>query len=124
MTLTISDIWRKIYCAPLLSCIEREARMYILCKYIEEAYSEGALSRVQIGNLLRRIRKDFEEGNKYWECISVCDSYDDFLNIYQEYTEIREDFPSRDQEPVDPACLPRSNEKLYGKGINSRVSEE
>lgn len=121
-----SYVWGKIF--PF-TCeyIERAGKipqLHNICDWIARAYNEKELNRNETGNLMRRIRSDYRNNWEYWTFISNSSDYEDFLKNIPEYTKIRQKFPSRDKEPLEEICFPWSNEKLYGKGINSRVRQD
>ena len=99
-------------------------RLESVCNWIVRASDEKILCRSGISNLIRRIGSDYNENSTYWLFISESRGYGDFVNNLQEYSKIREKFPSRDKIGVEAICFPWSNERLYGKGINSRVRQE
>lgn len=120
-------VWKKIFDEPYgVSKKEVEERKRNVCEWISFGYKEGVLSRNVVGNLMLRMRKDYKDGDnwEYWDFIINSESFEEFIGNIPEYTKIRARFPSRDKLPVDPMSLPLSNEKMYGKGINSRVREE
>lgn len=96
-----------------------------ICSWICKVHVEKHLTRNEVANLMTRIRKDYVEPNNFewWYFISSSASYTDFCRNIPEYMSQRTQFPSRDKEPLDPLSLPWSNEKMYGKGINSRVRD-
>ena len=98
-------------------------RMENICKWICRAHEEKHLSRNETANLMTRIRHDYHDHWEWWIFISKSQTYDEFKRNIPEYTCNRATFPSRDKEPLDPMCFPLSNEKLYGRGINSNVRE-
>ena len=119
-------VWKRVFNTPYGVCEEKmEKRKLDICEWISRGYSEGLFSRNVVGNLMLRMRKDFEnvENWEYWDFILNSESFEDFIDNIPEYTRIRARFPSRDKLPLDPASLPLSNEKMYGKGINSRVRD-
>lgn len=119
-------IWKRVFDCPYgISKDHVEQRKVEICDWIHRGYESKNLSRNVVANLMGRMRKDLKdrENWEYWEFIVSSESYEEFLENIPEYTKIRARFPSRDKEPVDPLSLPLSNEKMYGKGINSRVRE-
>lgn len=119
-------VWRTIFNTPYGICSEEiEERKLNICEWISVAYKNGDFSRNVVGNLMLRMRKDFEDEKtwEYFEFILKSDNFEDFLLNVPEYMKCRMTFPSRDKLPVDPLSLPLSNEKMYGKGINSRVRD-
>ena len=119
-------VWSKIFTKSADNYdFEYRKRMENVCEWLSRAYNEKNLTRNETGNMMLRIRKDFfdPDSSEYWLFISESLNYGDFLRNIPEYTCIREIFPSRDKEPLEEICYPWSNEKLYGKGINSNVRE-
>lgn len=117
--------WKKLF--PGIDVQMSDNGMVKMCLWISRCHEEKKLSRAKLGNLIFRIRNDFKmrlEDSFYADFILNCENYEDFLSMIPSYTSMRCTFPSRDKQPLDPACLPLSNEKMYGKGINSRVGYE
>ena len=98
-------------------------KMNNICRWICKAHSEKVFSRNETSNLMTRIRNDYDHEWEWWYFISESRTFDDFIDRVPEYMSIRATYPSRDKEPIDPLALPWSNEKLYGRGINSNVRE-
>ena len=119
-------VWAKIFPFPRTYFDKMGGILQLdnICEWVSRAYREKALCRNEIGNLIRRIREDYTNNWEYWSFISNSESYYDFLGNIPDYTKIRAKFPSRDKLPVEEICFPWSNEKLYGKGINSRVRQD
>jgi len=119
-------VWERIFPFANLSATARpnesaHNKMNNLCSWICRAHTEKHLSRNQTSNLMTRIRHDYNEDWEWWFFISDSDNYKDFCRNIPQYMSCRAKYPSRDKLPVDPKCLPWSNEKLYGRGINSNV---
>lgn len=93
----------------------------VFCNWIVELKDSGLKKWVEIAPLLCRMKKDYEDFNHHWTFIYGSVSFEDFVSNLPDYCKMREKFPTRDQEPLDKACFPLSNEKMYGKGINSNV---
>ena len=89
----------------------------------EDSCSRNIVATEETANLMTRIRHDYHDHWEWWIFISKSQTYDEFKRNIPEYTCNRATFPSRDKEPLDPMCFPLSNEKLYGRGINSNVRE-
>lgn len=117
-------VWSRVFKDK--SFDERESSKVNVCKWLARGYKEKTFNRSQTGNLITRLRKDYEVycvegGEEHLDFILSSESYEEFLKNVPEYTRIRAKFPSRDKQPVEQICFPWSNEKLYGKGINSNV---
>ncbi len=121
-----SYVWTKIFPIGRSSSVgEKCVCMENICTWICRAHKENVLSRCETGNLMTRVRKDYSEpaGWEWWYFLSRSLNYEDFCSNVPTYMKCRAEFPSRDKVALDPACFPWSNEKMYGKGINSRVRE-
>lgn len=94
-----------------------------LCSNIATARNTDSISTNQVSNLIRGIRRDHGSGDNAWKILLEPDNFGDFLERVRVYQSIRGKFKSRDKEPVDPMCLPYSNEILFGKGLNSHVRD-
>ena len=122
--MNVTWVWSRIFPFPRgVIGSEMAWRQENVCKWVVKAHQEGRLTRNATGNLVKRMKLDYDLGGDYWRFISESRDYDDFVANLPEYTRIRQLFPSRDRLPVDPGSLPLSNEKMYGKGINSRVRD-
>jgi hypothetical protein len=118
-------VWDKLFPFSYTEVSENEEKnMKNVCEWLCLANKSKKITRNETGNLMLRIRKDFyEENSEHWRFISESVCFDDFIRNIPEYMSIRAKFPSRDKEPLEEICFPWSNEKLYGKGINSNVRE-
>lgn len=122
--MNVSYVWTRIFPFPR-TCLRRQESDPLdnVCRWIVRAHQERRLCNSSTSNLMRRMKIDYRSEKDHWDFISQSANYDDFLLNLSDYTKIRESFPSRDKQPADPACFPLSNEKMYGKGINSRVRD-
>lgn len=122
--MNVTYVWNRVFPFPRTSIPHAAGNpLDNVCKWVVRAHGEGRLCNSSTSNLMRRMKIDYRQEPHYWSLISESVDYEDFLLNLPDYTKIRETFPSRDKEPLDPACFPLSNEKMYGKGINSRVRD-
>jgi hypothetical protein len=124
MPFNLDYVWERIHNTTLEldEDLDNEC-MLVLCERIAKARNADDLSRNQIANLMRGIRRDLNDDNDAWEVLCE-ESYERFLRAVGEYQLIRGEFMSRDREPDDPEAKCWSNEKLYGRGINSNVRRD
>jgi hypothetical protein len=121
---SFDEIWEKIFGRIPTNIANHEHDVLReLCIHIANSYNGELLSRNQTSNLLRGIRRDYDSEDSAWRILLGQDNVTNFIKAVNSYQQIRGTFKSRDALPIDPMCLPLSNEKLYGKGLNSRVRD-
>jgi len=94
-----------------------------LCDTICISRNNKRLSTNQVSNVLRSIKRDIVNNDPSWKGLLFNPTYGCFLDSLKLYQECRIVYKSRDKEPLDPMCLPLSNEIMYGKGLNSKVRD-
>ena len=121
---SFDGIWEKIFGAIQTNIADNEHDVLReLCIHIATAYNTNNITRNQTANLLRGIRRDYDSEDDSWKILLGHNDNATFIKSVNVYQQIRGTFKSRDRLPIDPMSLPLSNEKLYGKGLNSRVRD-
>jgi len=124
MPITFEDVWsRTFHLNGLDICDDNNDDFRTLCSNIATARNTDCISRNQVSNLLRGIRRDISNDDASWEILLRNRNFSEFLENVDNYQSIRAKFKSRDKEPLDPMCVPYSNEIMFGKGLNSKVKD-
>ena len=123
MVLTFDYVWDRIFVDIPVDLSMHYDYYREMCENISTARNVDSISVNQVSNLIRGIRRDIGNGDSSWRILLFPDNFGDFLERVKSYQTIRGKFPSLDKEPVDPMCLPYSNEILFGKGLNSHVRD-
>jgi len=122
MTITFDYVWKTLF-GDAIRVNKADSQIHQLCYYICDAYNNKVICKNGLCALMHRMKIDHAEQNAFWFMLIGCDSFSDFTYTLPSYQKMRKEYPSTMAEPVDPMSLPLSNEKMYGKGINSRVRD-
>lgn len=124
MSLTSEYVWEKTFGRFDIATLGVDNDdLQQLCDIIVVSRNNGRLSNNQVSNLLRSIHRDIVNNHSAWKGLLFNVTYGEFLDGLKMYQQCRIEFKSRDKQPLDPMCLPLSNEIMYGKGLNSKVRD-